>query len=83
MHLIIFNINYNLYGNSNYNTILEKEFIRKELTRLELENERLSSDVQQQKQEVDFKVKELDKVVKHSMKTILLCLYIIANVKIK
>jgi len=33
------------------------------LTRLELENERLISDLQQQKQEVDFKVKELDKVV--------------------
>lgn len=30
--------------------------------KLEIENERLSSDVQQQKQEVDFKVKELDKV---------------------
>jgi len=35
------------------------------LTRLEQENERLSSDVQQQKQEVDFKVKELDKVIKY------------------
>ncbi|XP_022173371.1 centrosomal protein of 290 kDa-like isoform X2 [Myzus persicae] len=40
----------------------QTEVIRKELTRLELENERLSSDVQQQKQEVDFKVKELDKI---------------------
>jgi SMC interacting uncharacterized protein involved in chromosome segregation len=39
--------------------------IRKELSKLEVENERLSSDVQQQKQEVDFKVKELDKVVKY------------------
>jgi len=35
------------------------------LIRLEQDNERLSSDVQQQKQEVDFKVKELDKVEKY------------------
>ncbi|CAI6368037.1 unnamed protein product [Macrosiphum euphorbiae] len=40
----------------------QTEVIRKELSRLELENERLLSDVQQQKQEVDFKVKELDKI---------------------
>ncbi|XP_027846641.2 centrosomal protein of 290 kDa [Aphis gossypii] len=40
----------------------QTEVIRKELIRLEQENERLSSDVQQQKQEVDFKVKELDKI---------------------
>lgn len=37
------------------------------MTRLELENERLSSNVQQQKQEVDFKVKELDKVGKYKI----------------
>ncbi|KAL4149414.1 hypothetical protein QTP88_003367 [Uroleucon formosanum] len=40
----------------------QTEVIRKELTRFELENERLLSEVQQQKQEVDFKVKELDKI---------------------
>lgn len=43
---------------------LKTELVRKELTRLEQENERLASDAQQQKQELDVKVKELDKVVK-------------------
>lgn len=51
-----------MYMNLNCKNI-EAELIRKELTRLELENERLLADVQQQKQEVDLKVTELDKVV--------------------
>lgn len=50
------------------------------MNRLKLENERLVSDLQQQKQEVDFKVKELDKVVNNYF---IVVLFIYQNINIR